>query len=112
LKYPGRKIAKVDNLLPRVLADGWPRFTSDLGASGVSNVCALKFPGGKIIEVDDLLPRVLANGWSRFTSNVWALGVLNVGALKSLVGKSPKWIICFHVSLSMVGPGSLRTFRL
>jgi hypothetical protein len=37
-----RKITEVDDLLPRVLADGWSRFTSDVRASGVSNVGALK----------------------------------------------------------------------
>jgi hypothetical protein len=82
MKYPGRKITEVDDLLPCVLADGWSNFTLYIRASGVSNVCSLKYPRGKIAEVDDPIPCVLADGLSRFTSNIRASGVSNVGSLK------------------------------
>jgi hypothetical protein len=45
MKISRRKIVEVNDLPPHVLADGWSRFTSEVQASGVSNVSARKSPG-------------------------------------------------------------------
>jgi hypothetical protein len=38
LEISWTKIAEVDDLPPRVIVDGWSRFTLEVQASGVSNV--------------------------------------------------------------------------